>query len=119
MKIKSVPVRYDAAAHFAVSERYPEGLIPAIQKGGVESFDAVLYAFYVMAKEAELYRRFMGETPKRILTEEEWRMIIKPGQLTGMTERVLSVMTAGLSQDEDEDQEIDEVLQELEKKTGH
>ena len=118
MKIESVKLLYNAAAHFAACEKYPDGLIAEMGKPGVASFDAMFWAFTEAAKQAELYRRFMGETPKRIITEAEWRMIIKPGQMSKATGMLMDAITAGLSSGDDEDQEIDEVLMELEKKTG-
>lgn len=118
MKIDSVPLLYTAAAHFAASEKYPDGLVKEMQKESAEAFDAVFWAFAEMAKQAELYRRFMGEEPRRILTEEEWRLTLRPAQIKRATARVLEALTKGLvDKEDDEEQEIDEVLLELEKKT--
>ena len=117
MKIDSVPLLYNAAAHFAACEKYPDGLVTELKKENAESFEAMLWAFTEMAKQAELYRRFMGETPRRILTEDEWKSIMRPNQLGRATVRVFEALTKGLSTAaDDEDQEIDEVLIELEKK---
>lgn len=119
MKISSVKLLYNAAAHFAACEKYPDGgLVEAIRKPDASSFDAVLWAWTESAKQAELYRRFMGEDPKRILTEEEWRMLIKPGQMAQLTNRVMEAIIDGMGAESDKEQEIDEVLMELEKKTG-
>lgn len=119
MKISSVKLLYNAAAHFAACEKYPDGgLVEAIRKPDASSFDAVLWAWAESAKQAELYRRFMGEDPRRILTEEEWRMLIKPGQMAAVTNRVMEAIIEGMGAESDKDQEIDEVLLELEKKTG-
>lgn len=119
MKLGSVKLLYNAAAHFAACEKYPEGLIKEMSKQGVESFDAMLWGFTEAAKQAELYRRFLGETPRKILSEAEWRLIIKPGQMSQATNMLMDAIIAGLATDNnDEDQEIDEVLAELEKKTS-
>lgn len=118
MKIESVKLLYNAAAHFAACEKYPDGLINEMKKQGTASFDAMFWAFTEAAKQAELYRRFMGETPRRILTEADWRTIIKPGQMSKAAGMVMDAIATGLSSGDDEDQEIDEVLLELEKKTG-
>lgn len=120
MKLGSVKLLYNASAHFAACEKYPDGgLVEAIRKPDASSFDAVLWAWTEAAKQAELYRRFLGEDPKRILTESEWRMLIKPGQMAQVTNRVMEAIIDGMSSgDGDEDKEIDEVLMELEKKTG-
>lgn len=116
MKLSSVKLLYNAEAHFAAFEKYPEGLMKQLQIKGPESYEAMLWAFAEAAKQAELYRRFMGEKPKRILTVEEWRMIIKPGQLSQAGEMVMQAIIEGLGPGPEEDEEIDEVLQELEKK---
>lgn len=118
MKIDSVTLLYNAAAHFAAAEKYPEGLFKELHKPNVESYDAAFWTFAECAKQAELWRRFMGERPKKILTEAEWRMAIKPAQIGKMVAKVLTAMSEGLAEDKDEDEEIDEVLMELEKKTG-
>jgi len=118
MRIDSVQLLYNAAAHFAAAEKYPDGLMKELQKIGVASYEAAFWTFAECAKQAELWRRFMGEKPRKILTEAEWRMAIKPAQIEKMVEKVIEAISAGLAQDKDEDEEIDEVLLELEKKTA-
>ena len=118
MKIESVKLLYNMAAHLAASEKYPNGLMNELKIPGAASFDAMFWAFAECAKQAELYRRFLGEKPRRILTEQEWRLIVKPGQNAKMAEMLLKAITEGLGDGADDDQEIDEVLAELEKKSG-
>lgn len=119
IKIESVGLLYNAAAHFAANERYPEGLVAEMNKKGIESYEAVLWAFTEMAKQYELRRRFMGEKPKKILTEADWKNLLGVQQLRTATARVMDALIAGLGEEEhDEEREIDEVLAELEKKTG-
>lgn len=118
MKIESIKLLYNAAAHFAACEKYPDGLIKELQKPGVESFDAMFWALTETAKQAELYRRFLGEKPRKVLSEAEWRTILKPGQMAKATEAIFQAVIAGLGDGADDDEEIDEVLLELEKKTG-
>lgn len=118
MKIESIRLLYNASAHFAACEKYPDGLIKEMQKPGAESFDAMFWALTETAKQSELYRRFLGERPRKILTEAEWRTILKPGQMAKAAEIVLQAVIAGLGDGTDDEEEIDEVLMELEKKTG-
>ena len=118
MKIESVKLLYNAAAHFAAAEKYPGGLPTKLREPGVESYDAAFWAFAECAKQAELWRRFMGENPKKILTEAEWRLAIRPAQIQTVVAKVLEAIMAGLAEEKDDEQEIDEVLLELEKKTG-
>lgn len=118
MKIESVKLLYNMAAHLAAVDKYPEGLMDELRKSGKASFDAMYWAFAECAKQAELYRRFLGESPRRILTEADWRLLVKPGQSGKMTEMLLTAIAKGLGDSSDDDQEIDEVLAELEKKSG-
>ena len=117
IKLESVELLYNAEAHFAAAEKYPDGLINELQKRGVESYEAMIWAFTETARQAELYRRFMGETPRRIITEREARMLLTAGQLRIATKMVMDAIIDGLGEG-DGDEEIDEVLMELEKKTG-
>ena len=113
MKIDKVELLYNMAAHFAAAEKYPDGLVKELQKPSIESYNALMWAFAECAKQAELWRRFMGEMPRKILTEEQWRLILKPPQLKEATAMVMKAIIDGLGE-HDEEQEVDEVLQELE-----
>ncbi len=117
IKLESVELLYNAEAHFAAAEKYPDGLIQELQKKGVESYEAMIWAFVETAKQAELYRRFMGEKPRHVITEKEARMLLTAGQLRIATKMVMDAIIDGLGEG-DGDEEIDEVLMELEKKTG-
>lgn len=117
IKIESVDLLYNAEAHFAAAEKYPDGLINELQKRGVESYDAMIWAWTEMAKQAELYKRFMGESPKKIMTEKDARTLLTAGQLRIASTMVMNAIIDGLGEG-DGDEEIDEVLVELEKKTG-
>lgn len=116
IKLESIKLLYNAEAHFAAAEKYPDGLMNELQKRGVESYNAMLWAFTEMAKQAELYRRYMGESPRRILTEKDLRTLMNAGQIRIASKMVLDAIIDGLGEG-DGDEEIDEVLLELEKKT--
>ena len=89
MNIKDLHLLYNAAAHFAAQEKYPDGLISAMSSTGKEGFDALCWAVVELSTQGELCRRAMGHDKAKLLTLEE-----------------------------DENAEVDEVLAELEKKTG-
>lgn len=116
--INSVPLFYNAAAHFAAAEKYPNGLLEELKKPNADSYEAVIWGFAEMAKQAELYRRFMGETPRRILSADEWRNMLTMQQLRQATKRVIETMVESANDDGAETEAIDVVLQQIEKKTG-
>lgn len=118
MKLKNIPLLYNAAAHFAGMEKFPDGLIEELRKEGAATFDALCWALAEMAKQAELMRRHMGETPKETPSEEDFRVSLRPNQIRPAMEKVLAAIVQGLSGDKDEEEEVDEVLLELQKKTS-
>lgn len=119
MKLKNIRFLYNAAAHFAAEEKYPEGVINELRKKGAESFNALCWVLGETAKQAELMRRYMGETPEEVPTEEEFRLKLRPSQIHEASEIVLNTIVKGLRGDEeDEEEEIDEVLLEMQKKTS-
>lgn len=114
MKLKDVRLLYNAAAHFSAADRYPEGLINELRKPGSLSFDALCWAMGEMAKQAELMRRHMGETPQAVPTETDFRMNLRPTQLPKATEMVFEALASGMGARDDEE-EIDMVLCEIQK----
>ena len=103
MKIESIKLLYNAAAHFAACEKYPDGLIKELQKPGVESFDAMFWALTETAKQAELYRRFLGEKPRKVLSEAAIRARVD--YLEGLKENVICghLIPAGTGQKDFQD----------------
>ena len=119
MKIKNMELLYNAAAHFAAITKFPDGLVKELQKGGEGGFDALCWGMAEMAKQAELSRRHMGEDPKDYPSADDFKVGLRVNQIRLATEMVMNAIIKGLRGDEpDEDEEIDEVLLELEKKTS-
>lgn len=115
MKLKGMELLYNASAHFAAANKYPEGLIKELQKGGQESFDALCWVLAETAKQAELMRRHLGENPKDYPNEDDFRVGLTIRQLRTATEMAVNAVIKGLKGDEpDEDEEIDLGLLELE-----
>lgn len=116
MKLKNVQLLYNAAAHFNAAEKYPEGLVNELQKTGAESYEALFWAFSEMMKQAEMIRRFMGETPNTYYSPEELKLIMRPNQIPIASEMVFRELANALNTP-GENEEIDLVLQEFQKKT--
>ena len=117
MKLKDLKLVYNAAAHFNAAEKYPDGLVKELQKPGEESFEALFWTLAEMVKQGELVRRYMGETPRQIPTAEQFKMILRPNQIAKVTAMVFEELARGLGTNND-DEEIDLVLLEYEKKTN-
>ena len=106
---------YNAAAHFAAQEKYPDGLGAAIAATGMDGFDAVCWALGELSMQAELYRRNLGYDAAPALNEETARSILRPRDVIKAKTAIYDAMLRGLGDHEDE--EVDEVLLELQKKT--
>lgn len=109
---------YNAAAHFKTVEKYPDGLIAAISSEGMAGFDALCWALEELSIQGELVRRDMGYDKQETLKAEHVRANIKLREVILAKQIILQAVIKGLSSEEDESQEVDEVLAELEKKTG-
>lgn len=108
---------YNAAAHFAAMEKYPDGLWAELVKPGKAGFDALCWALAETSTQAELVRRDMGHDKREALDEDKLRIYLKPRQINEARTIVLNAMTKGLNSG-DEGEEVDEVMAEIQKKTA-
>ena len=118
MRLRDYKYVYNAAAHFAAAEKYPgpEGIYAELKKGGMAAFEATCWALAEMARQGELVRRHMGETPMDVPDAEKFALELRPRQIVAAQGIVMDAIRDGLSSKDDED-EVDEVLAELQKKT--
>lgn len=107
---------YNAAAHFAAMEKYPDGLFPELMKPGKSGNEALCWALAETSMQGELIRRDMGYDRGEPLAEDALRLYLKVRQINEARGIVLTAITKGLGQDDGEE-EVDEVLSEIEKKT--
>lgn len=107
---------YNAAAHFAAMDRFPDGLWSELVKPGKAGHEALCWALAETSLQGELIRRDMGHDKRETLDENKLRLYLKPRQINEARTIVLNAMTKGLSNDDD-NEEIDEVLLENQKKT--
>lgn len=108
---------YNAAAHFAASEIYPDGVLDAIAAPGEPGFCALCWAIAQLSTQAELIRRDLGHDPRPLLTPEQVKLRMKPSEIVPFKMAVYEAIMRGLNSADDDD-EIDEVLAELQKKKG-
>lgn len=108
---------YNAAAHFAAMDKYPDGLWAEMIKPGKAGFDALCWALAETSMQGELIRRDMGYDRQEPLPEDKLRMYLKPRQVNEARTIVLNAMTKGLN-NADEGEEVDEVMAEIQKKTA-
>lgn len=105
---------YNAAAHFAAAEKYPEGLLAEMCKPGEEGLEALCWALSALSAQAELARRAQGYDKGEFQSPEDIRALLMPKDLIPARKAVLEAVSRGLG-DGGED-EVDEVLLELQKK---
>lgn len=108
---------YNADAHFKAMERYPNGFFATILRNDLEGFNAVCWGLAETSLQGELYRRFQGEDKKDYLTEAKIRNSLTIPDMSEAVGVLINAINKGMKTDDD-DEEIDEVLMELQKKTG-
>ena len=109
---------YNAAAHFAAKEKYPNGLLQELAASGEESLDALCWALEELSRQGERIRRSLGYDPIQTLKAEDFKNLIRPVDLLPAKTAVLDAVNKGRAPTQEDEKEIDEVLAELQKKTG-
>ena len=108
---------YNADAYFKAQEKFPDGFFHLLLKQDKEAFDALVWFLAELSLQGELVRRYMGEDKKDYLTEEKVRHLMRVKDMPEALRVVVTAIMKGLEIEADEDEEIDEVLMELQKKT--
>ena len=108
---------YNAAAHFAAQDKYPDGLWAELVKPGVAGYEALCWALAETSLQGELIRRDIGHDKRETLDENKLRLYLKPRQINEARSIILTAMTKGLN-NADEEEEVDEVMAEIQKKTA-
>lgn len=117
LKMQIPKLTYNAAAHFNALDKYPDGLANAITEKGRDGFEALCWALSELSTQTELIRRDMGYDKAPIYPPTFFALHLNPVDLLQAKSEVLNAMTRGLNPG-DESEEVDEVLAELQKKTG-
>jgi len=120
MDLSKYSLMYNAAAHFASLEKYPEGdLASRVAENTIQGFEALCYALELLSVHGELARRHMGHDRGETLKAAELAAALMPRDIAEAKVAVLEAVYKGMRVDEDETEEVDEVLAELQKKTGN
>lgn len=111
---------YNAAAHFAAQEKYPDegGLIGVITQSGTAGFEALCWALAELSTQGELIRRDMGFDRQEPIRQSQAALYLKPMEIMEARKAVMQAISDGLKTTTDENEEVDEVLAELQKKTA-
>jgi len=117
MDFKQYDFIYNASAHFAGAEKYPDGLVPELIKPDKAGFEAACWALAEMATQGELIRRDMGHDRRDAPTAEHFRRHLMPHEYPAVRQLIFERINRGLHGDVDDGAEVDEVLEELGKKT--
>lgn len=108
---------YNADAYFKAEEKYPDGFFQTLLRRDKQGFDAVCWGLAELSMQGELVRRYQGCDAEEYLTEEKVRHFLDIKEVPRAVEVLVDAITKGLSINSKEDEEIDEVLMELQKKT--
>lgn len=118
MDWKNVELVYNAAAHFKMMEKYPEGnIMKVISEGGAEGFEAMCEMIAECSTQAEMIRRSMGYDRREPITAERIRIEMMPYEWQEAFGALCKAFMKGMKAPDDPMKEHDEVLEELEKKT--
>lgn len=110
---------YTADAYFDINEAMGEDFMDKLVSAGRESYETALGCFIILQREGELARRYMGYDAENIVTKDELRRTILPGDIIGIKNAVLEAIYSGLKIERvKEDGPIDAGLAEYEKKTA-
>lgn len=110
---------FNAYAYFASREKYPDPdktFMDLITEQSAEGFDAICWGLAETSRQGDARRRYYGYKDGEVLDEEWLKQHLRLGEV--MTARLILVdaIRRGMGNEEDEDEEIDEVLLELQKK---
>ena len=117
MKIADLHLLYNAAAHFKAQERYPDGIIAAMSQDGYAGFEAVCWALAELGSQGELARRDMHYDKQEIPKMDSMLVQLGIREILEAKTAILKAVSSGLHTEGGEDEEIDEIIAEQQKKT--
>ena len=121
LRNKTLYLIYNTSAMFDIIEEYPDDDMNIVsitdpEKGRKEALMALCKIAGIMAREGELYRRYIGYDSNEIISEEELKHLIMPKDFPALRTAIIQAAVSGMQQEqEDEDEEIDLGLIELNK----
>lgn len=109
---------YNANAYFASMDKYPDGLFEAITKNGRDGLEALCWALQTMSEQAELLRQYMGYEKSEVFNAKEAMVVLKPREIPIARTIAIGAIEVGLNMNDEENEELDLVIVELQKKTN-
>lgn len=108
---------YNGEAMFSLMDTVGENQVEEISKEGRDGFSALCSTLHILAVQGELARRYEGYEKGEIVTREKIAALLSPNDIYAAKSAVMNAMIKGFNCEyKDEDEVIDEVLQEIEKK---
>ena len=110
---------YTADAYFEIKERYGTEPFERLRAEDRSGWECALGCLFILAREGELCRRYMGYEPNPMLDEETLRRTILPAGIANEKSAVMQAILSGLriENGRKEDEPVDIGLLEYEKKT--
>nr|DAN90534.1 MAG TPA: hypothetical protein [Caudoviricetes sp.] len=111
-----------ADAYFDILDAYGERFAEELLSAGRSGCDCAVGCICILAREGELCRRYMGHTAQEMLTAEELKRTLLPGDIPKIKDAVLCAIKEGLriegtTDAGPDDAPVDIGLLEYEKKT--
>lgn len=111
---------FTGGAMFTIKDEFGgvSELLSAMSKDTREGYDVTCKAAEILAEQGELARRHMGHTPATILNAAEISDLTSPAEYAAVKNAIPVAIALGFGREiENEDEEVDLVLVELQKKT--
>ena len=105
---------YDIYEHFGKDK----GAFENIEGADKAAFDVICWYFAKLSEQGELSRRMQGHEARDIITEEDVRVLLTPGDFPAAKLAVLRAMQQGFGREVEDDEPVDIGLLELQKKTA-
>lgn len=105
---------YDIYEHFGKDKSAFEN----IEGTDKAAFDAICWYFAKLSEQGELSRRMQGHEARDIITKEDVKVLLTPGDFPAAKLAVLRAMQQGFGREVEDDEPIDIGLLELQKKTA-
>lgn len=109
---------YNAEAFFRARETLGEEVAKKIVSNDRDGWEAAITAAIIMLEQGELCRRKLGYDAQKFPMKDELRIAVMPYDIVTFKNRILDAMNKGVHRDIESNDELDEGLLELEKKTG-
>ncbi len=116
---KDVMLHFNGAAMFELDDEFGQigKLVEKIDKQNAEGFKATCKAVAILARQAELTRRYFGYEPEEIVTEEAVSLLLNPTEIMNAKAAVMRSIMLGFGREiESEDEEVDVFMMELNQK---